>query len=496
MSGTGGREEEESNTLKSLLGDNSPDCSGIKSFFESTWQEKCSEFRWKNRYKLLRNDQDSMSGLLGSKAEFHASNYWNDDAVKRSPYEEVISQGWNALVHLLEEASISSETKDHHHTSPLLFKDQSSVTNDLASSYNNSLFAAYLDGCSVVLNHADWTSPWIAALCEDLQRSFPHSYANVYITPPGSQAVSAHADDRDVIIIQVSGQKDWKVYSKVPVPLPYPREQVGKEGLEVPAEVLEGPSLIETTLHPGDALYMPRGYVHEARANESSFSFHVTIALATHDWSLCGILCNATDKILHNVLDYRKAINRRIGVRDLKDIPNKHQEKLQAQIEEAFNLLQKEITLESISKNMAAKFHRHNHRAFSSRMKIMHEMRFPRSATTSDDSERVVGPQAAKLVSLNSLVRAPTDAEKDSVMMDGPRGLRVREAVAGDIIQILTALQTGPNQKGVAVRDLKYLLQPDKSTPKAQLKCDLTLLSFCKVCIAQGALAVVQQQLL
>ena len=97
-----------------------------------------------------------------------------------------------------------------------------SVTDELKLTYNNNLFAAYLDGCSIVLNHADWSSPWIAALCEDLQRSFPHAYANVYITPPSSQAVRAHADDRDVIVIQVAGKKAWTVYSKIPIPFPYP----------------------------------------------------------------------------------------------------------------------------------------------------------------------------------------------------------------------------------------------------------------------------------
>ena len=41
-------------------------------------------------------------------------------------------------------------------------------------------FAAYLDGCSVVINHADGQSPWLAALCDDLQQggTFPHACAN------------------------------------------------------------------------------------------------------------------------------------------------------------------------------------------------------------------------------------------------------------------------------------------------------------------------------
>jgi hypothetical protein len=87
--------------------------------------------------------------------------------------------------------------------------------------YNNSLFHAYLDGCSVVINHADWISADIAHLCLDLTKSIPHVYANTYLTPPSSQAVAPHADDRDVFVIQLIGKKHWKVYKTVPIPVRY-----------------------------------------------------------------------------------------------------------------------------------------------------------------------------------------------------------------------------------------------------------------------------------
>ena len=35
------------------------------------------------------------------------------------------------------------------------------------------------------------------------------------------------------------------------------------------------------TLRRGDVLYMPRGYVHEARTAGSGGSFHVTVAIST-----------------------------------------------------------------------------------------------------------------------------------------------------------------------------------------------------------------------
>ena len=480
--------DEESLTLKSLLGhDSNLNCGGrVPWFFDNIWQEQCAEFRWKNRQSLLRD------GSMNN-GTYMESNHWNDTAVMESPYEEIIHKGWNVLVQLL--GVTGSDLANKEHTAPLLFKEQSSVTSELKTAYNNNLFAAYLDGCSIVLNHADWRSPWIAALCQDLQRSFPHAFANVYITPPGSQAVRAHADDRDVFVIQVVGQKSWKVYQKVPIPYPYPSEQVGKEGLEVPQEVLDGPTVIETTLSPGDVLYMPRGYVHEARANDQDLSFHVTIALATHDWTLAGIITNATQNILHNVIDYRKSINRKIGMRDLQNISTEEQDQLQKQIQEAMQLVQEQVTVASISSNQGHKFQRHNARAFSARMNLMHDMRFP--TTNGPGSATIVGRQAAENVSLDTLIRAATEAEKESVMMDQPRGLRVREEVADDIIHILQALKTAPplgGSKGkVAVKDLKSLLKPSRPalSAGADLICEMTLLSFVKVCVEQGALAVV-----
>lgn len=238
---------EESLALKSLFGDNTSDDSVIKNFFRDIYQKKVTEFRWEKRHVLLSDSAKQKPEQPG----------WNEATVRQSPYEEVIHQGWEVLVQLLKEAG-TGKLGENETTAPLIFKDMSSVSDQFSALYNNNAFAAYLDGCSVVFNHADWSSPWIASLCLDLQKSFPHTYANTYLTPPNCQAVNAHADDRDVIVIQVVGSKKWKIYQKIPIPYCYPHEQVGKEGLEVPAEVLNGPVLHETTLKPGDALYLPR----------------------------------------------------------------------------------------------------------------------------------------------------------------------------------------------------------------------------------------------
>ena len=161
--------------------------------------------------------------------------------------------------------------------------------------YAASPHAAYLDGCSIVVNHLEASCEAVRALCAGLREDFPHAYANSYLTPPGSQAVAPHADDRDVLVWQCAGRKRWKVYKDPPVQLPFTREQVGKSELySVPEETLDAANLLlETTLLPGDVLYMPRGWVHEAATVESEGSLHLTLALATQDWAWSSLAAAA-----------------------------------------------------------------------------------------------------------------------------------------------------------------------------------------------------------
>jgi ribosomal protein L16 Arg81 hydroxylase len=108
---------------------------------------------------------------------------------------------------------------------PLYFKQGKPVTYPHGL-YSSNPFAAYLDSCSIIVNHADLYHHLIANLCNDLQKTFPHVYANTYLTPPNGHAVEAHVDDRDVLVIQIIGQKTWKVYKQVP------SSRLGKSKLE------------------------------------------------------------------------------------------------------------------------------------------------------------------------------------------------------------------------------------------------------------------------
>jgi hypothetical protein len=413
-----------------------------------------------------------------------------------------------------------------------------------------NLHAAYLDGCSIVMNHADTIHPYIAVLCQDLQNSFPHVYANVYLTPPSSQTVPAHADDRDVFIIQVVGCKLWTIYTNIPIPYPYPSEQVGKStALPVPEQVLRGPILFQSILYPGDVLYIPRGYVHEAQCvlptstppstqppsppppqqqqqqQQTSFfgSFHITIAIATHDWSLLGLLQRATSDLLSSTqllpVDYRKAIDRQfgqhptIGPRALirnhhatstdtttstesmhlhHDVPMVADEaviQLQQQIDTVLQLFQREITVSNINEALYNKYKFHNQRALLQRNNMVQEYLRKQEqqkrridAIQKDDILTMVGYEAAQTMTLHSYIRAVTESEKkviathteqehryqafahptSSLRQPKPQGLHVREEIHDDIMAILQHVKLTPTAPNCyQVFQLRSLLQRD-----------------------------------
>ena len=104
--------------------------------------------------------------------------------------------------------------------------------------------AAYLDGCSIIVNHSEIASEGVAAVCRSLREDFPHAFGNLYLTPPAAQAVDAHADDRDVLVLQLEGAKQWTVYAEPPVPFPSHREQVGKGGASASERSNSDPSRV------------------------------------------------------------------------------------------------------------------------------------------------------------------------------------------------------------------------------------------------------------
>lgn len=146
---------------------------------------------------------------------------------------------------------------------------------------SDNFLVGYLHGASLIVNQADRFNETIYTLCRGLaDRFFNHVFAVVYLTPAQSHAVRLHNDDQDVFLMQVWGKKRWKVRD-APQLLCYTEEMLGKD--EVVPKKLVGDPVLEFTIEPGDILYMPRGFLHEATTGEEP-SLHVTITIPTSDY--------------------------------------------------------------------------------------------------------------------------------------------------------------------------------------------------------------------
>ncbi len=137
----------------------------------------------------------------------------------------------------------------------------------------------YRRGATIVLNQAHQFDPALARLCRGLEHVFSsHVQTNIYLTPPNAQGFRTHYDNHDVLVIQVEGEKAWRLYD-MPIEAPYRGEGF------VLGRYEPGPLRQEFVLKPGDCAYVPRGMMHDAQASGDAPSLHITVGLITRTWA-------------------------------------------------------------------------------------------------------------------------------------------------------------------------------------------------------------------
>lgn len=134
-------------------------------------------------------------------------------------------------------------------------------------------------GATIILQHAHQSEPALARLCRALEHVFScHVQTNLYLTPPNAQGFRTHYDNHDVLVIQVEGEKAWRLYDK-PVDTPY-----RGEGFEA-GKYETGELKQEFVLKAGDVAYVPRGLMHDAMTSGSAPSLHITVGLIVRTWA-------------------------------------------------------------------------------------------------------------------------------------------------------------------------------------------------------------------
>jgi ribosomal protein L16 Arg81 hydroxylase len=143
---------------------------------------------------------------------------------------------------------------------------------------DDAVAALFADGTTIVVQALHRTWPAVTEFATRLGAELGHPVqANAYITPPQSRGFSAHYDVHDVFVLQLAGRKHWTVHAPVhPDPL---REQPWNDHADaVAARARDDAPALDAVLEPGDALYLPRGWLHAATAL-GGVSAHLTVGV-------------------------------------------------------------------------------------------------------------------------------------------------------------------------------------------------------------------------
>ena len=142
---------------------------------------------------------------------------------------------------------------------------------------DDKIMRRYADGATIVLQglHRIWPPliDFTRHLAGELRQPLQ---VNAYLTPPGNQGFSTHYDTHDVFVLQVDGTKRWRIHEPV-LADPLERQSWGGRRHEVSATA-EGEPALDVVLAPGDALYLPRGWLHSAQAQDER-SLHLTVGV-------------------------------------------------------------------------------------------------------------------------------------------------------------------------------------------------------------------------
>lgn len=156
---------------------------------------------------------------------------------------------------------------------------------------------AALERGTVIFNAAGAHIPKLAGPCLAVTDATATPNAlNLYVTAAGKKtSAPPHTDKQDVVVVQTSGRKFWRVYQPTdpslrPMADPFAR---GKGEDNLPLYNLEetGNLLVETTLEAGDVLFVPAGFPHTTataidESENNDTSLHMTFNIDTHVWDL------------------------------------------------------------------------------------------------------------------------------------------------------------------------------------------------------------------
>ncbi len=170
-----------------------------------------------------------------------------------------------------------------------------------------TLARLFAEGSTLVLQALHRTWGPVIDLAHDLVDALGHPVqVNAYVTPPTSRGFDDHYDVHDVLVLQLAGEKAWRV--RPPVVTDPLRDDPWTNHRAQVAAAAQHPPHLEETLRPGDVLHVPRGWIHSATAL-GGVSAHLTVGI--HAWTrrhVAGWLVDAALALLDDDPRMRAAL--------------------------------------------------------------------------------------------------------------------------------------------------------------------------------------------
>ena len=136
----------------------------------------------------------------------------------------------------------------------------------------------FAEGTTIVLQALHRLWPPLIEFAAALTGELGHPVQiNAYVTPHSSRGFAAHYDIHDVFVLQLAGEKRWVVHEPVHE-WPLRSQPWTQHRARVERAVAESSPTIDAILRPGDALYLPRGFLHSAEAL-GDVSAHLTVGV-------------------------------------------------------------------------------------------------------------------------------------------------------------------------------------------------------------------------
>ena len=194
-------------------------------------------------------------------------------------------------------------------------------TSETSGESTNVLADLFGKGATIRVRAIERFCEPLGNLCRNLagELAFPVR-ANLYCTPGNSRGFNLHFDTHEVFVLQLFGKKQWQIFEptvRLPLefvpPLPFENDREalkrfrgGRESGQDDIKQSElGPLVLEALLQPGDCLYLPRGFVHQAVAHDEP-SVHLTIGIHVLTW--LDLLSVALGQAAYRNEDFRRAL--------------------------------------------------------------------------------------------------------------------------------------------------------------------------------------------